>query len=319
MSKPTDKLLAESMGRRRPREAIQAEVADSILAEIVPPTTIDVPIESLYRSQFQVRAMGDDADIDRLAESMQTSGMVSPVVVRAIANPQKDLQVKSSPDGAVNINDLQVKSFEIITGHHRVLAAMKLGWSVVPAIIRHMTDAQAAMALTADNAVKKDLTDWDRYQSILMLEKTGACRTGREIATTLGVSPAQISQLRAFGKLPQGAQLAIRSNPSCCGYKLAYDLDARELCDLQPDLVAEAIQRLADGRIKAQAQVAQWINAQLQVRKPRTYRRELRIQRPGQQPIRLVVTEAGATIEAQGLDPERLAKLIEQNLPDLLA
>ena len=304
MSKPTDKLLAESMGRRRPREAIQAEVADSILAEIVPPTTIDVPIESLYRSQFQVRAMGDDADIDRLAESMQTSGMVSPVVVRAIANPQKDLQVKS---------------FEIITGHHRVLAAIKLGWSVVPAIIRHMTDAQAAMALTADNAVKKDLTDWDRYQSILMLEKTGACRTGREIATTLGVSPAQISQLRAFGKLPQGAQLAIRSNPSCCGYKLAYDLDARELCDLQSDLVAEAIQRLADGRIKAQAQVVQWINAQLVVRKPRTYRRELRIQRPGQQAIRLVVTEAGATIEAQGLDPERLAKLIEQNLPDLLA
>ena len=304
MSKPTDKLLAESMGRRRPREAIQAEVADSILAEIVPPTTIDVPIESLYRSQFQVRAMGDDADIDRLAESMQTSGMVSPVVVREIANPQKDLQVKS---------------FEIITGHHRVLAAIKLGWSVVPAIIRHMTDAQAAMALTADNAVKKDLTDWDRYQSILMLEKTGACRTGREIATTLGVSPAQISQLRAFGKLPQGAQLAIRSNPSCCGYKLAYDLDARELCDLQSDLVAEAIQRLADGRIKAQAQVVQWINAQLVVRKPRTYRRELRIQRPGQQAIRLVVTEAGATIEAQGLDPERLAKLIEQNLPDLLA
>ena len=30
MSKAADKALAESMGRRRPREAIQAEVADSV-------------------------------------------------------------------------------------------------------------------------------------------------------------------------------------------------------------------------------------------------------------------------------------------------
>jgi len=315
----TDKLLAESMGRRRPREAVQDEVADSILGELVPPTTIDLPLESLYRSPFQVRQMAEAEDIDRLAESIQSVGLISPVVVRPVQNPSKDLQVKSLPDFLSVEKDLQVKSYEIVTGHHRVLAAQKIGWSTVPAIIKHMTDAQAAIALTADNAVKKDLTDWDRYQSILMLERSGACRTGRELAATLGVSTAQVSQLRAFEKLPSEAQLIIQGSSTSCGYKLVYELVSSGLCEQQPDLVCDAIRNLVSGKIKTQTQVVGWIHTQLAVRKPRTYRRELKIQRPGQLPIRLVVTECGATIDAQGLDPDRLARLIEQNLAELMA
>lgn len=314
MSKATDKALTESMGRRRPREAIQAEVADSVLAELVPPSTIDISLDVLYRSPFQVRAMGNDSDIERLVESIQASGLISPVVVRAISTPQKDLQVKFVPEFLAVEKDLQVKSFEIITGHHRVLAAIRLGWQSIPAVVRHMTDAQAAIALTADNAVKKDLSDWDRYQSILMLEQTGACKTGREIAATLGVSPAQISQLRSFGKLSSAAQKSICAVPGCCSYKLAYEIDSLGLNEHQPELVADAIDQLANGKIKAQSQVVQWINLRLASRKPKVYRRELRIQRPGQKAIRLVVTEGGATLEAPGLDPDRLAKLIEDNL-----
>lgn len=317
MTKAADKALAESMGRRRPREAIQAEVADSILAEIVPPSTVEVSIDSLYRSPYQVRTMGNEDDIAKLAESIQSSGMISPIVVRAVSNPQKDLQVKSIPEFLTAEKDLHSKSFEIITGHHRVLAAIRLGWSVIPAVIKHMTDAQAAIALTADNAIKKDLTDWDRYLSILMLEQTGACKTGREIAATLGVSPAQISNIRSFGKLPPAAQEAIKMAPATVGYKLSYEIENLDLNSQHPDLVVEGIQRLIEGKIRAQSQVIQWINLQLASRKPKAYRRELRIQRPGMKSIRLVVTETGATISAQGLDPDRLAKLLEENLEQL--
>ena len=52
MSKAADKALAESMGRRRPREAIQAEVVDSVLDELVPTSTVGVPIEALNLSPF---------------------------------------------------------------------------------------------------------------------------------------------------------------------------------------------------------------------------------------------------------------------------
>ena len=318
MAKQNDKALAESMGRRRPREVIQDEVADSILGELVPPGSVDVPVESLYRSPFQVRESASSDDIDRLAESIQTSGLISPIVVRSVINPVKDLQVKSVPTFLEADRNLQVKSFEIITGHHRVQAILRLGWTTVPVLIKHMSDAQAAIALTADNAIKKDLTDWDRYQSILMLERTGACKTGREIAATLGVSPAQISQLRAFGKLPAEAIQIIQTAPACCGYKLAYELDSLEFNQTCPELVTNAFAALVSGKIKAQNQLVQWIRLQLSVKRPRTYRRELKIQNPGYSPVRIVVTEDGATIDAKGIVPEKLAKLLEQNLTDLI-
>ena len=132
MAKQNDKALAESMGRRRPREVIQDEVADSILGELVPPGAVDIPIESLYRSPFQVRESASSDDIDRLAESIQSSGLISPIVVRSVINPAKDLQVKSVPTFLEADRNLQVKSFEIVTGHHRVQAILRLGWTTVP-------------------------------------------------------------------------------------------------------------------------------------------------------------------------------------------
>jgi ParB/RepB/Spo0J family partition protein len=333
MSKAADKALAENMGRRRPREAIQAEVANSVLAEIVPVSTVDLPIESLYRSPFQVRAMGSDDEIAKLAESIQASGMISPIVVRVLVAPSQDFRVKPVPEFLAASNDLTVKSFEIITGHHRVQAAIKLGWNQIPAVIKHMSDGQAAIALTADNAIKKDLTDWDRYQSILMLEQSGACRTGREIASTLGISPSQVTNLRAFGYLPSAALEIVRSAPSVCAYKLAYKLHNKGLNESEPALVTEALQKLSErlsrtsfskdelekDELTAQEHVIPWIQSQIAARSSRkSYRREVLIQRPGDQPIRLVVTDSGATISAHGLHPDRLAKLIEDNLGTLL-
>lgn len=319
MSKPNDKDIAASMGRRRPRDAVQESVADSILGEMVPTSTIDIELEALYVSKYQVRAEPTRDELDTLKASLQASGLISPIVIRPIAHPAKDLQVKSLLGLAIPEDDLQGKFFEIVTGHNRVQAAAELGWAVIPAVIKHMTDAQAAIALTADNAIKRDLTDYDRYLSIKMLEDTQACRTGREIATTLGISTAQVTQLRSFEMLPAKALAMVSANRAAVGYKLAYELQSSGLNQANAELVTEAIQRLVTGKIRAQSQVLPWLNQQLTARKPSSYRRELRIQHPGVQPIRVVVTEGGATIDAKGLVPERLAQLIEANLESLLA
>jgi hypothetical protein len=116
MSKATDKALTESMGRRRPREAIQAEVADSVLAELVPPSTIDISLDVLYRSPFQVRAMGNDSDIDRLVESIQSSGLISPVVVRAISNPQKIYRLNLSPSFLLSKKIYRLNLLKLLQG-----------------------------------------------------------------------------------------------------------------------------------------------------------------------------------------------------------
>jgi ParB/RepB/Spo0J family partition protein len=250
-------------------------------------------------------------------------------VVRPINNPDAVQQITPIPAFLAEGKNLTVKCFEVISGHHRVQAALKLGWSMIPAVIKHMTDAQAAIALTSDNAIKKDLTDWDRYQSILMLKSSGACKTGREIAATLGVSPSQVTNLQAFGGLPEDALAVVQANPSVCAYKLAYKLQSSGLNEREPALVTEALQQLADrlmkhaqikdglekGELTAQEQVIPWIMSKVAARNAsKSYRREIRIQRPVGKDIRVVVTDGGATIKADGLNSERLAKLIEDNL-----
>lgn len=325
MSKAADRALADSMGRRRPREAIREEVAESILGELVPSGVIEVPAECLYRSPYQVRTMGTDEDIEKLAASIQTSGLISPVVVRPLRAPAKDLQVKSSSENpaddpaGIEQKDLQVKSFEVVTGHHRVLACIKLGWAAIPVVVKKMTDAEAAIALTADNAIKKDLTDWDRFRHIQMLESTGACRTGREVAATLGISTAQVSQIRSFERLPAEVLSKVERHPLTVGYKLAYELVQSGLAESHPELVIEAIDRLVSERIKVQSGVVPWIRLQTAMRSPKTYRREIKIQRPGQKGVRLVVTGEGAVIHAPGVNPDKLSKLIEQNLDGLFS
>jgi hypothetical protein len=151
-----------------------------------------------------------------------------------------------------------------------------------------------------------------------MLERTGR-KTGREIAATLGVSPPQISQLRAFGKLPMDAIEIIQTAPGCCGYRLAYELDTLGLNQTCPELVTNAFAALVSGKIKAQNQVVQWIRLQMSAKRPRTYRRELKIQNPGSSPVRIVVTEDGATIDAKGLFPRNSLSFLNKILPIWLA
>lgn len=313
MSRASDKAIEASMGRRRPREAIQAEVAESILGEMVPAGVIEVPIESLFKSPHQVRTMGSEDEIDKLAESIQSAGLISPIVVRPLRSPDPSRRLVSSE----TVENLQCKFFEVVTGHHRVLACLKLGWLAIPVVVRNMTDIEAAIALTADNTVKKDLTDWDRFQHMLMLKDVGACKTGRELAATLGVSTAQITQLQAFSKLPDAALDAISRAPAKVGYRLVYDLVNDGLVFSHPELVSEALDRLVSDETRTQASVIPWINLQLASKAPRHYRRELQVDRPGMQRIKIVVTEKGAQIAAKGLDPEKLAALLEANLANI--
>src|SRR5579871_1046874 len=67
-------------------------------------------------------------DIPELASSLQTYGLLQPVVVRPV-------------DGG----------YVLLAGHRRVEAARSLGWEVIPAIVRPATDDEAYLLTVVDN------------------------------------------------------------------------------------------------------------------------------------------------------------------------
>ena len=73
----------------------------------------DLPITSLRPNPFQPRTRIDEAELTDLANSMQASGLLQPVIVR----PR---------DGG----------YELIAGERRWRAAERLGWPRIPAVVK---------------------------------------------------------------------------------------------------------------------------------------------------------------------------------------
>ncbi len=256
----------------------------------------ELSVDQIRPSKYQVRSVADPDYIESLCVSIQASGIISPIVVRPLGN-----------------------GFEIIAGHHRFEACRRLGHGLVPVQIRQMNDAEAAKALASDNFVRRDLCDFERYKHFKMLTANGFCQTSREVAYVLGVSPAKITQINSFGSFPAEAIAVLESHPEIIGADAAYN--AKELATKEPDLFTEAVIQVAEGKLQ-QSKIVSWMNYRLssgRLRSARGYRSEVRIERPDlKKPIKLIFTEGEAKIQADGLDPVKLKKLIEDNLASLL-
>lgn len=80
---------------------------------------------------YQVR---EDAAMDELVESIRVHGVLSPLLAR--------------PKG---------KSYELVSGHRRRLAAQKLGLKTVPVLVREMSDDEAVILMVDSNLQRENL------------------------------------------------------------------------------------------------------------------------------------------------------------------
>lgn len=87
-------------------------------------TTRDIPIEKIHPGRNQARRHFDEVALDELAESLQTSGVIQPIVLRT--------------DG---------DQFELLAGERRWRAAQRAGLRTVPAIVRDDLDPVSAQVL----------------------------------------------------------------------------------------------------------------------------------------------------------------------------
>jgi ParB family transcriptional regulator, chromosome partitioning protein len=294
---------------RTKRRSHVAEAAAEIISSINAPypgdRVVELELEKIAASPFQVRAMADEDYIDLLAESIRESGMVSPVVVRP-------LESKASVGEAPSLDS---KPYELVAGHHRVEACRKLGLGTVRALIRVLADSEAALALTADNAVRKALTDYERYKHIEMLQACGVCKTQASIARALGVSETLVSFLKSFGSLPAEARRVLDEKPDAVGSTYAAQL--KQFADSQPELVVRAVELIVAGKLKASA-AQLWIANQI-AKPARSYSKTIRIQNRFGVDVKLQVKEGVVTVIAPGIQADRLERLISDNLESLLA
>jgi len=275
---------------------VKAESLTSALdSSAAPQSTTEAKVSSIRPSPFQVRAAADPEYIETLMSSIMQSGVISPIVVRQI---EDDV-------------------FEVIAGYHRLEASRRLGRLSVPVVIRNLTDSEAARALTSDNFVRKELSDFERYKHAKLLKDHGFCRTKTEIGDVLGCSRQLVGFLFSFDEFPHGARAVLEVNPSILGASQANEI--KDLARDKPEAFTEALKELADGKIR-QNQIRHWIESKFKTPALRMRsRQEVKIQKPGlPSAVKIVYTDREAKIQADGLDVDLLRRLIEDNLDSLI-
>lgn len=165
LSKPAAEAAA------KPTASAPAPVADSA------DRLKTLPVEWLQRGEYQPRMDMRQDSLDDLARSIESQGVVQPIVVRPLA--------EDSPGTA---------RYEIIAGERRWRAAQLAGLDVIPAVIKEIEDEAAVAMALIENIQREDLNPLEEANALKRLvEEFGL--THAEAAEAVGRSRASVSNL----------------------------------------------------------------------------------------------------------------------------
>jgi len=145
-----------------------------------------LPLEQLHRGKYQPRKEFDPEALQELAESLQSNGLLQPIIVRPINET----------------------AYEIIAGERRWRAAQLAGWSEINCLINRFSDEQAAEAAAIENIIRVDLNpieEANAYQRLI--EEFGYIHD--EVAIAVGKSRVKITNTLRLLKLDPSLQKLI--------------------------------------------------------------------------------------------------------------
>lgn len=156
-----------------------------------------IPLDLVEPSPFQPRRdFGDDA-LKELTDSIRSSGIVQPVLLRRVG-----------------------ERFQLIAGERRWRAARAAGLASVPAIVRELGDREALELALTENLLREDLNPMDVARGYEALrQKFGL--THEEIAAKLGTSRASVTNSLRLLSLAAAVQELVSSRELSMGHARA--------------------------------------------------------------------------------------------------
>ena len=132
---------------------------------------IPIPLDKLFDFPNHPFKVNDDEEMKNMIETVKTSGIMVPLVVRQRA------------DG----------NYEIISGHRRKMASQKAGLKEVPCIIRNLSDDEATIVMVDSNMQRTKILPSEKafaYKMKLEAEKhqgkrndLTSCQVGTKLRT----------------------------------------------------------------------------------------------------------------------------------------
>jgi ParB family chromosome partitioning protein len=170
---PVPGVIAELQAQAARRRADGHEVIDLTI------TLIDVnPHQTRSWTRFEVESL------EELADSIRAQGVLQPVTVR----PGKDGR------------------YFLITGERRMRASTIAGKTTIPAIVRVVSEQQAAEMTVIENLQRRDLNCIDLARAYIMLSQDFGM-TQEQIGQRVGIARETVSNYMRLAKLPHEVQV----------------------------------------------------------------------------------------------------------------
>ncbi|MHB1950359.1 MAG: ParB/RepB/Spo0J family partition protein [Acidiferrobacteraceae bacterium] len=135
-------------------------------------TVTEIPVDLLDRGRYQPRKRFDEPALTELADSIRSSGVVQPLIVRPV------------PGGR----------YELIAGERRWRAAQMAGLAQVPALVRELSDDAALAVSLIENIQREDLNAVEEARALARLVEEFSL-THEEVARRVGRSRPAVSNL----------------------------------------------------------------------------------------------------------------------------
>jgi ParB family chromosome partitioning protein len=153
-----------------------------------------LPIGKISFNPYQPRKQFDPEELDALAASIKTHGVLQPLVVREVA------------DG-----------YQLIAGERRLRAATAAGLTEVPVHVVAFDDQQVFEAALVENIQRTDLNPIEKAHGFKQyLDRFGL--TQDQLGSRLGLDRSTISNLIGLLVLPEEVQAAVRNGQLTIGH-----------------------------------------------------------------------------------------------------
>lgn len=148
---------------------------------------IEISLDSIEPDPDQPRKV--IGDIDELAESIKTHGLVQPIVVVAVSEDR----------------------YRILAGERRYHASRKAGRKTVPCVVRSVEEQQKLELQIIENIHRKDLNPVEEAESFARL-MSQFDYSQRDLATHVGKSAASINETLRVLKLDKSLLDEVRTS-----------------------------------------------------------------------------------------------------------
>ncbi|MEZ9764968.1 ParB/RepB/Spo0J family partition protein [Vibrio splendidus] len=173
LGKGLDALLATSSLAREKQQVASHSQALSAEGEFT-----EIAIGSLKPGVYQPRKDIAPEALEELAASIQSQGIIQPIVVRPLAYGQ----------------------YEIIAGERRWRAARQAGLKQVPCLVKKVEDKAAIAMALIENIQREDLNVIEEAQALERLQNEFEL-THQQVAEVIGKSRATVSNLLRLNQL----------------------------------------------------------------------------------------------------------------------